>query len=115
MKSLYGAAAAVARVVAAQATTGSVVDENEFSNTRDRSSLGATSYFDDLEIGAIPAPGAIDGALEMPRVADSGVDRSMNSPHRLPSGAAFSGVPAAPGSWSRPDFPDSSAFRACSA
>jgi len=41
------------------AAAGSTADECDFYNTRNASTLGATSYFDNLEIGAVPAPGAI--------------------------------------------------------
>ncbi|MFM7132824.1 MAG: hypothetical protein ACKO0W_00750 [Planctomycetota bacterium] len=41
------------------AAAGSIADETDFYNTRNGSTIAATSYFDSLEIGAIPAPGAI--------------------------------------------------------
>jgi hypothetical protein len=41
------------------AAAGSIADECDFYNTRNGSTIGAMSYFDNLEIGAIPAPGAV--------------------------------------------------------
>ncbi|MFM7051315.1 MAG: hypothetical protein ACKOYN_04170 [Planctomycetota bacterium] len=41
------------------AAAGSVADESDYYNTRNGSTISSTAYFDNLEIGAIPAPGAI--------------------------------------------------------
>jgi len=41
------------------AAAGSVADECDLYNTRNGSTVSTTAYFDNLEIGAIPAPGAL--------------------------------------------------------
>lgn len=41
------------------AAAGSVADETDYYNTRNGSTVSSTAYFDNLTIGAVPAPGAL--------------------------------------------------------
>jgi hypothetical protein len=41
------------------AAAGSVADETDYYATRNGSTIASTAYFDNFEVGAIPAPGAI--------------------------------------------------------
>jgi len=41
------------------AAAGSVADETDYYNTRNASTVASTAYFDNLTIGAVPAPGAL--------------------------------------------------------